>query len=380
MKIRMLGLVLLLSFGSVGCWDRVEVNDLAIVTSIGLDKTADQKIALSTELVIPAGSTSQTGPSGETQKMVVTASAATIGDAVFLLQHKLSRRIFWGQAEVLFLGENLLKTGFHDELDYILRDRETRLRIEPYACEGDARDVMLAKPRLGTELGDVMRDHSQLMFKREISINEVAQMLTRDGHVAFLPKVSAKTKEQSVPFINGGVIMKRDRMAGEVGLEEGFLIQWIRDNFKPQMITFQPKNTSAPITVQILHSTTKLTPTFEKGIPHIVIHVNADGIVMNNSTSLKESDPEVSRTLEQEAEKEIGRLMKTVIQKRQTEEKADVFGFWKAFHKKDPKSLRALQETWNEQAFPRLQVQVDANVNILNTGMISEPLKMNETR
>ena len=36
-----------------GCWDRVEVNDLAIVTATAIDKRDDNQIELSIQIFIP---------------------------------------------------------------------------------------------------------------------------------------------------------------------------------------------------------------------------------------------------------------------------------------------------------------------------------------
>lgn len=56
-------LILLLA----GCWDRVEINDLAIVVGIGLHKTDDDLIELSMQMVNPSSMISGQGGSGGQQ-------------------------------------------------------------------------------------------------------------------------------------------------------------------------------------------------------------------------------------------------------------------------------------------------------------------------
>ena len=46
-----------------GCWDRVEVNDLAIVTATAIDKSDDNQIELSIQIFIPKSLSSGGGQS-----------------------------------------------------------------------------------------------------------------------------------------------------------------------------------------------------------------------------------------------------------------------------------------------------------------------------
>ena len=47
-----------------GCWDRVEINDLAIVTAAAIDATDDNQIELSLQVFIPKALGSGGGQGG----------------------------------------------------------------------------------------------------------------------------------------------------------------------------------------------------------------------------------------------------------------------------------------------------------------------------
>ncbi|GAB6933558.1 hypothetical protein JCM14719A_19110 [Calditerricola satsumensis] len=90
-----------------GCWDRVEINDLALVTAAGLDKGKGKTVKLSLQLAVPAAMPSVAGGdggglggggagAGRPPTLVVSAEGITIADAMTKLQEKLPRRIFWG--------------------------------------------------------------------------------------------------------------------------------------------------------------------------------------------------------------------------------------------------------------------------------------------
>ncbi|MDQ6600567.1 hypothetical protein RCG21_30420 [Bacillus salipaludis] len=99
------------------CWDREEVNDLALVTATGIDKKANNKIELSVLVFIPKGGGSQQSmdinSSGNSSNVLVrSAEGTTIADAMSKLQEKLPRTIFLGIVKCLFLMKRWQKTGF----------------------------------------------------------------------------------------------------------------------------------------------------------------------------------------------------------------------------------------------------------------------------
>jgi spore germination protein KC len=67
----------MLSFLLVGCWDRIEVNDLALVMATGIDKASDQKLQVTAQIATPSqGGQSATSSSNQLPYLVVS----TVGD------------------------------------------------------------------------------------------------------------------------------------------------------------------------------------------------------------------------------------------------------------------------------------------------------------
>lgn len=80
-----------------GCWDRQEVNDLALVTGVAIDQRDDRYIEVSIQIFIPQGSTqgTQTSSGGAAGRagttFVQSAYGENIADALSQLQMKFSR-------------------------------------------------------------------------------------------------------------------------------------------------------------------------------------------------------------------------------------------------------------------------------------------------
>ncbi|HWO96477.1 MAG TPA: Ger(x)C family spore germination protein, partial [Bacillus sp. (in: firmicutes)] len=143
----MKSIFLLLFFcGSVflvsGCWDRVELNDLAIVTAAAIDKKGENEIELSIQVFIPktlssgGGQGGGGGSGGGTMTLVTSKKGANLADALSKLQSEIPRKVFWGQCKVFIFGEKLAKEGIQEQMDFLLRHPQPRERAYMFVSEG----------------------------------------------------------------------------------------------------------------------------------------------------------------------------------------------------------------------------------------------------
>jgi spore germination protein KC len=93
-------LILLLS----GCWDRREVNDIAIILGAAIDKEDNENIELSVQVFIPKALSGGGGMNGGASggggmTMVRTANGSSLADAA----SKLQPIFFGGTRKSLFL-------------------------------------------------------------------------------------------------------------------------------------------------------------------------------------------------------------------------------------------------------------------------------------
>ena len=128
-----------------GCWDRVEINDLAIVTAAAIDETDDNQIELSLQVFIPkaigsgGGQGGGGGGGGGATTMLRSQKGINISDALSKLQSEIPRKIFWGQCKVFIFGEKLAKEGIQEQMDFFLRHPQPRERAYLYVSEGKAK-------------------------------------------------------------------------------------------------------------------------------------------------------------------------------------------------------------------------------------------------
>ncbi len=131
-----------------GCWDRVEITDLAVVTAAAIDKKDDNQIELSVQVFIPSSISSGGGQGGSSQggggvtTLVRSEKGSNISDALSRLQSKLPRKVFWGHCKVFVFGEKLAKEGVQEQLDFLLRHPQPREKANVYVSKGKAKPIL----------------------------------------------------------------------------------------------------------------------------------------------------------------------------------------------------------------------------------------------
>ncbi|XJZ26824.1 hypothetical protein ACF5W4_16025 [Bacillota bacterium Lsc_1132] len=107
---KVLRILLLCLFVTTGCWDRIELNNLAIILGSGMDQTQDGSYLLSSQIAIPSKLGSSRGDGGGKDQgyFLETATGKSILDAAQNMQIKLSRKTFGSHRRDIF---NMGKSG-----------------------------------------------------------------------------------------------------------------------------------------------------------------------------------------------------------------------------------------------------------------------------
>ncbi|MBB6283231.1 spore germination protein KC [Geobacillus subterraneus] len=366
-----------------GCWDREEVNDIAVVLGIGIDRVKNEKIRLTVEIAVPrAISAEQTGGGGgggsQGETIVRSGTGVTIADAIAQLQERLPRRLFWGHTKVVIFGEKAAKVGIREHLDFLIRHPQTRIRSNVLVSKGSAKSVLELLPPIEQSSSEVLREMAESRTLLRKTVKETLQMLKGEAGTALLPMVKVlppekgKKEIETDAFIYGTAIFKKDRMVGQIDDYTTRGVLWIRNEIKQAHVTVKIPGEKGNITSRMIRSHTDVTPKYEKGRWKIVVNVMTEDDIILNGTKLNLLSERNIERIETELEKDINRRMKRALNRLQKEMEADVFGFAEAIHKKHPRQWRHLKKRWND-LFPEVPVELNTTVRVRRPGMNFPP-------
>jgi spore germination protein KC len=363
-----------------GCWNRTEINDIAIVTAVGLDLLEDDNMRLSLQVAVPAQLGQATGPTQRGKStFIVSELGGTISEAFRRLQEKLPRRIFFSHSRVLIIGEDLARNGVSHILDFYARYQEPRMHSSIIVAKGNAVDILKQEPTLE----NVSAEEANELIKRKvglmISIRDFLDMLLTEGVEPVAPqfvleplevKSDSQTKEKQA--INGAAVFKGDKLVGWMDDVETRGILWLRNEMKQGVITvnIDEERGGGKISTNIIRTESDIVPDLKDGKITITIKTRAEMNVLENASEVNLGDPENIDKLEKEIEKEIKDRMRMTLDKAQGELGSDIFGFGEALYKKYPKEWNnTYKEKWDDE-FPELEVIVKPKVFVRRVGLI----------
>jgi spore germination protein KC len=365
-----------------GCWDRVEVNDLAIVTATAIDKSDDNQIELSIQIFIPktvgSGGGQAGGSGGGKMTLSISQTGRNMADAFSKLQGKLPREIFWGQCKVFIFGEALAKQGIQEQMDFLLRHPEPRERAYVYVSEGKAKEILEIVPNLERYSAEVLREISNYRIGMQITVQDVDEMLTDIAQAAALPYVKIKTQQPSegkpikYVHIDGTAVFHKDQMVGTITEEETRGVLWLRDEIKGYTVSVEIEGEEGLVSLNPVSARVNLIPQIHNGKWKMTVNINTEGAIVQNETNLNFSDPKLLKKVESAYQKSIENRIEDVLKQIQHRLHTDIVDFSKEFYRKYPKEWKKNENSW-EELFSEVEVNINVEAHIRREGSINKP-------
>ncbi|MGM7721589.1 Ger(x)C family spore germination protein [Metabacillus sp. Hm71] len=361
-----------------GCWDRVELNDLALVMAAGLDITDDDMIELTVQLAVPqamgGGQGMGSGQGGGGNPTTVEkATGNTIFDAVSRLQEQVSRRIFWGHNRVIIFGEKLAEEGIQKHIDFFARHSDPRLRAFTFVTDGKAADALKVIPDLEKSSAEIARELAKFKVGMSVTVKDLLQGLSGEAGATALPWIEAEeTGGKGGLRMNGTAVFKKDKMAGRIDDRVTRGVLWLRDEIELASVTVEPKDADGQISFSLLRSRTKLIPKINNGKWKMIVKIVTEDDAVENETKLNLMNPKIAQKLEKQLEQDIDKRIRMTLDQVQKEMETDIFGFAEVFHHHYPKQWSKVKHQWDEK-FPEIEVEIKTKAYIRRPGMSTSP-------
>ncbi|MCM3591087.1 Ger(x)C family spore germination protein [Brevibacillus borstelensis] len=366
---RLLGVVLLL-LGLTGCWDRKEINDIAIITAAGVDLTEDKKVELSVQLYVNHAGRQQEEAD---QTVVQSATGITLADAVESLQDTLSAQVFWGHTEVFIFGRDIARTGIEGHVDYFFRQPGPRGLAYLFVSRGKAKDILKQKPPLERSSSKSLEEIAKAQKGEGVTLKELAQMMENPAKVSIIPLVATLPEQDGgpVPYIYGMGVLKKGKWAGQMDEREAQGVLWLRNRIKFFMITIPIEKHKGYVSLKMVRGRAVLSPQVKNSKWSMQVKLHAEYDVRQNTTNLNMTIPADVSIVESYAAAYTRSVIKASLNKAQNVLHADVFDFSGVFHRKYPQEWKKAVADW-ERTFSEIEVDIQSTAEVLRPG-VSNP-------
>lgn len=388
-KLGVLAIYCVILFVLTGCWSRVEINDIAIVTATAIDKMRNGKIRIALQVAIPK----KLGPAGDggsggamETTMLISETGENVMDASRKLQEKFPRRIFFSHSRNLIIGERAAKDGVFPILSFFARGREARLRGFILFSKGEAARILKPAPNIERYTSETIREELKAGVGLQIMQKDFIDMLTTEGispaaaQVAITHTEKGKKNSNLNPAIIGTAVFRQDKLAGWIDAKDTRGVLWLRNEAEKStlIVTVPEEKGGGKIGVQLMKGQTKVKPVLEQGKIKMKVNVDAEVELFENGSILELGNPKVLQYVEALLEADVKKRMKSALYKAQKKFHSDIFGFGNAVYRTYPKEWKEqLKKQWNEE-FPQLEVNITPHISIVRIGLYVKSPEMKE--
>lgn len=363
-----------------GCWSRIEVNDLAIVGIIAMDREENGDLRISLQIVTPqriAQPGGQSGQAGARRPFLVVSDTGPTGlEAIRKMQLQLPRRIFLAHANVVLVGERLARSGLLPVEDFLSRFREIRPTSRLLVTEGEAVDMLSIQPELEREpaenIGEILRTRvgisttlrEYIRDRRQSGLDPVLPWL---GVAPPAPGREAGNANRNFVLRGSGVFVG-DRLVTLLKPRDTRALMVLRGQGTVGIMTTpmpEKLGSGQMFSTEVHRASADRNVRWQQGQPAVAVKVKLDSVLESIPPPVELRSPTTLFLLQRALEQD------TALRLRDTLERvralgADPFGFGLLIRNSSPAAWRLLAPRWRE-ALPKLPVSIDVQCHLGST-------------
>lgn len=389
-KRRLIIIMLLMTIVLTGCWNRRELNELAIAVGFGVDKDGEQ-YRFSVQVVDPGEvAANKGGTSGRTPVTMYHMSAPTIFEALRKMTTVSPRKIYNSHLRILVIGEEVAKDGLGEVLDFVSRDQE--MRTDFYivvAREGHTAEEAL---KILTPIEKIPANnlfHSLAASAKAwapsttVTLDQLIADLVSEGKQPVLTGLRINGNAQigqtnsnlekidnaATLQYTGLAVFKEDKLIGWLNQNDSIGYNFILNNIKSTVGDLACPG-GGKMVIEVIRSDTKVKGFVEKGKPRIEVKSRIEANVGEMACHLDLTKTNNIAEIEKIASKRVQDLMNQTVSKVQKLYKVDIFGFGEAVHRANATAWKAWKKDWDAQ-FAKLPVDCKVEVKIRRLGTVS---------
>lgn len=365
---------------SSGCYNYKEINDMAIVSSIGIDKdNKNDKYIVSAQIM----NSKESEDSEDSQITVYTKEGDTVHEALRNITLKSPRKLYGNHLSKIVLSEEVAKEGIDNILDTFNRVTEVRNEfIITIVKEDKASDVL----KVLTTTESIPAEYVKLSLKiadktsgltYATKLDEFISLYLKKGIDPVVPVLKIDKKEKKGTTINNitttnpiSKIVIEDLAVTNKGKLETYLkneevigYNFLRNQIQKIIIPVKCDDENNYASISILKNKTKSNAAKKDNKYIINFNINSEAIITEYNCKKDLTDEKVIKELEKDTEKKIKRYIKKSLNK-QKETKGKFLGLERIIYLDYPKYK-------NED----YSVKYNVKVNLVRKGEIRNSVK-----
>ncbi|HEX2946820.1 MAG TPA: Ger(x)C family spore germination protein [Clostridia bacterium] len=374
-------LTLFLLFFQAGCWNAREINELAFVLSVALDKT-DNGFKVTAQIAkTETYSKTPTGGASSAVKekpfWLVSSTGKSIFEAVRNMAAVSSRRIFWSHIKVIIMSEELAKGNLQEIFDFFSRNPELRFRTWVAVTQGEAGKILDVVPIMekdpslniekiiektnltGKACGIMLKDFLEKYMDHYTNPVASRIVLTTQG-------------DKTVVKLDGAAVFGSKKMAGWLNENETRGYLWVTNKISGSVRVINCPYDGLPVTLEIKKGKTNIKSTITNGIPQFTITAETSAKITEKACLTEFRDPQSLHGLEEVLASAIRKDIESTVTAAQNFD-SDFLDFSSVLHRAHKTEWNTLSANW-PQLFSKSEVKIHVKARIPEVSLLAKSL------
>lgn len=376
-KMLILFLILLLT----GCYDKKELNEIAIMSATEINKI-DNEFIVNVQVVNPQSPDKTTNV--QAPFIMYQGKGRTIHEAYRNIKKQSSRFLYPNHMEILIINEKLAKEDINQIIDFFLRIPDIRTEFNVLIGKND-NILNITSPIddiSATSILNTMKTNNKYLgVTNLITFNEFANMSINKNLEIILPSIkitettdkSDTTKNTESTTINSLyeldtlAIFKENKLTGYLTKQESIVYNIVKNKTKIVLINFECEKNKY-ITVEA----TDIKSEIDIKNNEINISMKMSGNINENMCNMNLTKEKNIQKLQKDLEEYIKEITNENINNIRKEYNTDIFGFLDIIYKNNYKMYKKVKDHWYKDTYQNIKINIKPEIKLIGKGNIWE--------
>lgn len=389
-KLKLIGAVFSMTIIFSGCWDKIEIDRKAFVSTIGVDAASD----IDKEKDLKKMKGDEVFPEEGIKKLKVTygfpdikdfspskaviqgdnsftASTYSMEGAMVNITGMSSREIYLDHTRLLILSRDLLnyKDSFKEILDYLERQPKLNRRMYVVMSIGSPDQFIKSKPQMDphiqTYIAGVMENSKHNSTILPVTLNEMFITLSENGN-AIIPVIKMNSESKSVE-LSGTALIKDYKLIGQLSQTQTSNVEILRGKLRSGIKVVYDDGHPLDYEIDGLKRDIKVNGDKDNLSINIKIEIEGKlkGAYLDKAVLNKESIGSLEENLNKSIESECYKVM-NVLQGRYN---IDPVGIKEHIQKYKPGLWNSIKDDW-EDSYKKAKINIIVKTSVRRVGVV----------
>lgn len=371
-------LLIFLTFVCTGCYNYKELNELGIVSAMGISKDGD---LYNLDIQLLNVLDSEKSGLNKSPITVISGQGETIFEAARSMNKKTSKVFFLADVDYVFLDQSVLNDGLDEIMDFLVRDTRLSLNfLVVTSTENKSLDILSSISHFDTNSANnlydaIMNSETRYGGINSLHVRELINNYYAKGKYTIFPNVYIKdtrkssendsledSKSESYVEVKNMVFFK-DKEAIELTDEETKGVNFLRNKIKNATLTIECDG--GYFTIETLESKMKLKSKLNIDQLNVNGNVGAEIVYYGCKDNLDNAG--VLKSISKKAEKEIESYITKAFNKSK-KYNYDFLGLGNYIYKNNYKYFDFENKDWNKDGLNKLNLKYNIDVSLYKQG------------